>query len=594
MAEEAQVKLPAEVTDFLDSSELLFKMIEIIEKHKLTEDKYGEIAPLVEGLLEKPAGLDGLPGAIAKATGLDMTAATRLSADLAGHWLLPLEAYVGDVAGAIMKWGGKVEDYPAKRIARRAVQPDEFIRETLRALGATLKDATLQHRLEYILTTYVRGVRTAPETMAVLGRSRKVGGLEMDEVKAKQLVDHISEKMKIVKIDRGAIVPVKKATPKKRSIKPRSKKTIKQVEPSKLPPPPKPPTPSGMELASEQVPQGKFEAATITKADEIEAQAVAKVVGRVPKKKYSVKETTAGLVAGIKIALVDEESKKRFSNIVDSRLRGIRDALETRDMLESESAQGGVGLKGKDLAGAMEQIEQQFDQVEAKLIEEKKKEKSKSLEKTRQRAADRSQLARDEADVLARRYTSLTGKVPKELLTPTAPTGARVSATRGAQANVQAAADRVDQEKVKRVMHSAKRPPQPVKAELSQASVTKTGKPKVQDVAQAQRLAGPVDELANLDTISWRRLSVDPKEAAIKIKDKIDLLEGESFAKRLAGVKAWQTSPINELYLSLVQEALTSGLTIKDVANKRTVANEPSLTEEEVKSIMQLNNQLKF
>jgi len=607
MAEEVQGKLPAEVTDFLDSSELLFKIIEIIEKHKVSEDKYDAIAPVVEGLLEKPAGLDALPAAIQKITELDMTAATRLTADLAGYWLLPLEAYVGDVTGHIMSWGGKIEDYPPKRIARRAVQPDEFTRETLHAIGAKQKEPTLQHRLEYILTTYVRGVRTAEESIAVLGRSKKVGGLEMDPVKAKEMVDHIAEKMAIVKIDRGpaantkpAKKPIKKITKKVEApVPPKSTKPVKKpVAPKSMAKPapaaPAKPKVAGMQLASDQVPEGRFDAVTISKADEIEAQAAAKKIGHVPKKPVSINKTTSGLVSGIAVNLPDEESKKRFANIASSRLRGIRDAVETRDSLEADPARGGVGLKGKDLADAMEQIERQFDAVEGKLKEEKRKEKEKLLEKKRQAAGQQGKVARAEADILAKRYASITGKAPKELLAPSGPTGSRVSAARGTQAELQAATARIDQDKVKKVVQAAKQPPAPASAELSEVSVTGNGKPRVQDVSQAQRLSGPVDELANVDPTSFRRLSRDPKEAALKIQDKIELLEGQSYAKRLAGVKAWQESPINKLYLSLVQEALSSGISIKEVAKKKTVANEPSLTEDEVKSIMQLNNELKF
>ncbi|MFH1433883.1 MAG: hypothetical protein ABIG32_03245, partial [Candidatus Uhrbacteria bacterium] len=410
---------------------------------------------------------------------------------------------------------------------------------------------------------------------------------------AKQLVEHIGKKMELVKIDRGP--EVKKVPPTKGEAGSRQVTAGGKIKKeTKQKPPTTPTQPTGMSLASEEVPTGKFDAVTISKADEIEVQAAAKKLNRQPQSGLPTKENAAGLVAGIKINLPNEESKKRFANIVNSRLRGIRDALETRDSLEADPAQGGLGLKGKEMADAMDQIERQFDLVEGKLKEDQATGKQNLILRNREKASQQGKIARAEADIMAKRYASITGKAPKELLAPAAPTGSRVSAARGSEAELQAAAARIDQDKVKRVVQAAKQPPAAATAELSEASVTGTGKPKVQDVTSAQRLAGPVDELANLDPTSFRRLSADPKEAILKIKDKIDLLEGESYAKRLAGIKAWQENPINQLYLSLVREALTSGQAIKDIANKKTMANEPSLSADEIKSIMQLNKQLKF
>ena len=56
------------------------------------------------------------------------------------------------------------------------------------------------------------------------------------------------------------------------------------------------------------------------------------------------------------------------------------------------------------------------------------------------------------------------------------------------------------------------------------------------------KLTGPVEELRAITLVDFRRLSRDPSEAAMKIKDKIDLLTGESFEKRSAGIAAWTAS----------------------------------------------------
>ena len=59
--------------------------------------------------------------------------------------------------------------------------------------------------------------------------------------------------------------------------------------------------------------------------------------------------------------------------------------------------------------------------------------------------------------------------------------------------------------------------------------------------------------------VDFRRLSSDPVEACRKIIDKLDLLEEHSYAKRIEGVKAWQQSEVNKLYLQVIMAAFSGG-----------------------------------
>ncbi len=611
---DAPTQLPKDVSKFLNSSDLLFRIIEILEKHKLPEEKYDELAPIFEGVVNSPRALASLPSKVQKVTGLDQTQATRLTADLVGYWLLPLEAYVGDVAGYIISWGGKLEDYPKKRIAKRAVNPDKFTKETIEALGQRLDEPNLQKRLEYILASFVRGVRAADDTVAVLSRSKKVGGVELPEQRAKRLVEHFQEKMRHVEIDRGAEVKAS-ASQKKKEIKKEIKESVaspkplisplpvkpaKSKQPPKAPKPPiKLPTPSKrqstVKFAQAQVPKSAFEAATITKADEKEIAVQAKKIEKIRAPAVSIEEMIEKVVVEAGLSFEDEGMRKRFKNIVGSRLRDVRDAIETRSMIEEDVAKGGMGLKGKDLARVVELIERTFDEVRGKEKKEKDKEKKEYLEKRKTASAKREDLAKAESEILAKRYASMTGKAPDDLAPPAAPTAARVSATKVGEADLKAAASRIDQKKVNQVFSRVKRQPPPAKAKLSPKTISEqTAKPTVRDIAYAKRLVGPVDELAHLDITSFRRLSADPKEAVLKVKDKIDLLESQSYAKKLEGIRAWQLSPVNQMYVELVREALMTGRPIKKLIEGRKGAREEVLTEEEIKEIMKLNKQLKF
>ncbi|MCK4554441.1 hypothetical protein KAU19_05810, partial [Candidatus Parcubacteria bacterium] len=59
------------------------------------------------------------------------------------------------------------------------------------------------------------------------------------------------------------------------------------------------------------------------------------------------------------------------------------------------------------------------------------------------------------------------------------------------------------------------------------------------------KVMGPIDELKYMDLISFRRLDQNLVKIVEKIKEKINLLEEEDYAKRLKGIKAWRTSPVN-------------------------------------------------
>lgn len=111
--------------------------------------------------------------------------------------------------------------------------------------------------------------------------------------------------------------------------------------------------------------------------------------------------------------------------------------------------------------------------------------------------------------------------------------------------------------------------------------------------APAVHLTGPVAELRDTALIDFRRLSKVPAEACLKIKDKIDLLAGESYEKRTEGVRAWNDSEVYRTYLTQMKEAL-EGKPLPEVIAARRAAGQPFLTVEEVKAIAELSQKLRY
>jgi hypothetical protein len=115
----------------------------------------------------------------------------------------------------------------------------------------------------------------------------------------------------------------------------------------------------------------------------------------------------------------------------------------------------------------------------------------------------------------------------------------------------------------------------------------------VSDVKFTPKLVGPVEELRSLKIDDFRRLSKDPKEATLKINDKIDLLQEQSFETKTAGIKAWQESEVNKMYLELLKQSL-EGRPVVEIIKDKQSKNESVLSKPEFDAIMALNRKLRF
>ncbi|HDQ22489.1 MAG TPA: hypothetical protein ENN28_00765 [Candidatus Uhrbacteria bacterium] len=114
-------------------------------------------------------------------------------------------------------------------------------------------------------------------------------------------------------------------------------------------------------------------------------------------------------------------------------------------------------------------------------------------------------------------------------------------------------------------------------------------RPRVEDVKFASKLYGPIDELAAFKIEDLRRLSKNPQEAVNKIKDKLELLEEESLIKRIEGIKALKASPLYKIYADIMNKAIKEGKPFDQVLQEN-----PVLSPEEFKAIMELNKSLKY
>jgi len=135
---------------------------------------------------------------------------------------------------------------------------------------------------------------------------------------------------------------------------------------------------------------------------------------------------------------------------------------------------------------------------------------------------------------------------------------------------------------------------EPPRPEINQPLINKqtepaSQRPKMNDVKFSPQLYGPIDELASFKITDLRRLSKDPNEAINKITAKLDLLEDESIAKRVEGIKALKMSPLYKMYSEIMNKAISQGKSFNQI-----IESDPIMTMAEFKAIMSLNKQLQY
>ncbi len=119
-------------------------------------------------------------------------------------------------------------------------------------------------------------------------------------------------------------------------------------------------------------------------------------------------------------------------------------------------------------------------------------------------------------------------------------------------------------------------------------------KKRMDDVTFTPKVMGPIDELRAYDPLTFRRLGPDPAKAAAKIREKIDLLGEEQYAKRIEGINAWRISPVNKLYLAIGERSMAEGKSVEQVISEMKAAGQDALEPQEFEAIMDLNRTLRF
>ncbi|MFH1632028.1 MAG: hypothetical protein ABIA47_03370 [bacterium] len=182
------------VTDFLLNIDIYDRMEEIAGKHSLKVERSTEFLDLTDPIIRGDLELGKMPAMIASAFGVDEGKAKLIAADVAGYRLLPLEAYMPGVAKQIKDWGGKIADYPKKRVVKEQTEEKDAIVALAEKIGLELPDH-LMKRFIYLSKAYLTKERARDATATLMKRPLTIGGLGLNDEQVEKLLGMLDREL---------------------------------------------------------------------------------------------------------------------------------------------------------------------------------------------------------------------------------------------------------------------------------------------------------------------------------------------------------------------------------------------------------------
>ena len=126
-----------------------------------------------------------------------------------------------------------------------------------------------------------------------------------------------------------------------------------------------------------------------------------------------------------------------------------------------------------------------------------------------------------------------------------------------------------------------------VKAEKIFKISPQPARPVMRDVIAKNTGVGPIDEIRLINLVDFRRLSVDPQEAAARFKQKLENLKAESYLLYMDALNAWRESPLYLEYLETVSNSLKLGKNLTVV-----ISDKNKVQFSEIKALVEMEKSL--
>ncbi len=277
----------------------------------------------------------------------------------------------------------------------------------------------------------------------------------------------------------------------------------------------------------------------------------------------STRDASSELEKGIDeaIALIawttpDEYLQRRLRNIVSTRFREVRNAVQAKDMLLRDQKLGGLGMETPEaerLSGIIEQVyvehharfsEEERSMIELAAQEQKIKREQKKKEESEEHALWYQQKQQQLNPAAALKEQMTRAFAPKDSGVETTEPGSREKSLDG--------------------------------------------------IVAPKRLTGLTEEVGTMTWEIFRRMSKDPEQASARVQQQLETLKQESFERWTEGVAAWRASPIQQSYLKLVAQSFAAGKPVAAMVEERR-ATDPSLPSgAEIAALIDLNAKITY
>lgn len=244
------------------------------------------------------------------------------------------------------------------------------------------------------------------------------------------------------------------------------------------------------------------------------------------------KKSTAPILSDNRLPEVEKIFKKlkfrapqpeRLKNIIQARLKDVRDSEATKQKLTANVNQGGAGLKPDQAEEVLRLCRMVMGQIAAGGV-------------------DTTPRMKPQTTPIAKKPLSVQQKPAKDMFVE--------------QRSMSGNADDISS-----LIKKTSTPPM-----ASQPAPASMKRPVMQDVSPGKASQmGPVEEVGNFSLVDFRRLSAKPAEAAARLKQKFIVLQDESYLFYLRALSAWYKSPLYRSYMDKVVVALNSQAKLEDV-----------------------------
>ncbi|MBT4277319.1 hypothetical protein HOD96_01035 [Candidatus Falkowbacteria bacterium] len=319
----------------------------------------------------------------------------------------------------------------------------------------------------------------------------------------------------------------------------------------------------------------------------------------------------------LNIDLSSDLLKNRFKNILISVLKGVRNFIDLKDVLEKRVEEGGMGFKGDLAEKIIEAVRADHknkpikdEPVSGREISppkvdlpETREQRIKPIEneasKTNKADMDKVSSAfglpekgenHENTKTQKHKNIGLFGKDTGNQIMKPIKREVKVNKINEARNEAREINESIPTKPgiLKKLFSNKKKEQTP-----------KLGKPKIEDIKKVKikeepRLVGPIEEIEALTIDDFRDWSDDPLKSAENIKIKINVLAEESLEKGSLGIKAWKKSEISKLYLNILNSAMIKHLPVSQIIKNLEEERKITLTEKEFEAIAKLNQNLRF